>query len=116
MPGFLDSNKLMILSKVSPSSAPRQWWNSIDPLGDVRALTGVPVLCPRRTRCQVSFPLAFALQINDFELVPVLTPSVVHLFPKTSPAANADGSVVATRAKTIVAAALMRRTLKEFVP
>jgi hypothetical protein len=46
----------------------------------------------------------------------VLTPSVVHALPKTSPAANADGSDVATSANAIAAAAPTRRALKELVP
>jgi hypothetical protein len=64
----------------------------------------------------VSLPFEFAAQMRDFELVPVLTPSTGQALPKTSPAANADGSVVATSANAIAAAAPIRRALKELVP
>jgi hypothetical protein len=57
-----------------------------------------------------------SLQTSQVELVPVLTPNTGQTFQNTSQAASADGREVATRAKTIVAAAPIRRALKECVP
>jgi hypothetical protein len=64
----------------------------------------------------VSFPFESTLQTSEVELVPVFKPSSLQALPKTSPAAVADGSSVATSAKAIAAAALIRRAPKEFDP
>jgi hypothetical protein len=53
----------------------------------------------------VSLPFDPFVQINDVVMFPVLTPSVVHDLPNTSPAANVAGADVAMRANTAVATA-----------
>jgi hypothetical protein len=65
----------------------------------------------------VSFPLAFSLQISDFELVPVLTPSVVQRLPNVGTSAElATASGVITSAAATVATTPARSEAKALCP
>ena len=96
VPGLAAWNWAIMLSKTALSSA-RQWWNSIAPGGAVNAPTGCLPLELSLTRAQRRTPVASFWQMRDVDVVPVLTPSLVHL----APSAGVSAALTATSGDAI---------------